>query len=185
MARDPESLPVAVHAARTVVLAGAAAALGITAHILGGGVIPHIGMTLVIAGLIGWAGTAIADHCRGPIAAIGALAAAQAVLHAVLLLPSQLTHRHIDPVLAEVGPLQVLGVYALAIVLLGLLLTGADTALLAIRGLVWRTLGWIPVPATPPHTPLWSPVLRPDRTNIATDVLLRRSRPRRGPPAFR
>ncbi|MFC3452864.1 hypothetical protein [Amycolatopsis speibonae] len=184
MARDSESLPTVVQIARTVVPAIAAAALGVTAHVLGGGVIPHLGMALAIVGPVGWAGTVAVGRFRGPIAAIGAVAVAQAILHDVLLLPTHLTHHRIAPVPDGVDPWFALGMNALAIVLLGLLLTHADSALRTLHGFVRQALGRVPATADRVHSPLRSPLFRWDGTNSATEVLLRRARPRRGPPLF-
>ncbi|MFE6615818.1 hypothetical protein [Amycolatopsis sp. NPDC057786] len=142
-------------------------------------------MALLIGGLAGSAGLALADRCRGVVAAVGALTAAQLILHAVLLVPSRVTHSHVAPVLTELDPTVEFSSQVLAIVLLGVLLTQADTAVLALCGLVWRTLCWVAAPPTPPRALPWIPVARAVVPSTATEVLLRRSRPRRGPPVPR
>ncbi|UUV29928.1 hypothetical protein NQK81_34975 [Amycolatopsis roodepoortensis] len=178
-------LPAAVHAARGVVLAVAAATLGMAAQVLGDGTVPNAGMALLIGGLAGSAGLAVADRCRGVVAAIGALTAAQLILHAVLLVPSRVTHSHVAPVLIGLNPMVEFSSHVLAIVLLGVLLTQADTAVRALCGLVWRTMRWVTASLTPPRVLPWTPPTRAVAPSIATEVLLRRSQPRRGPPATR
>ncbi|UUV35951.1 hypothetical protein NQK81_21765 [Amycolatopsis roodepoortensis] len=175
----------AVYAARGVVLAVAAATLGMAAQVLGDGTVPNAGMTLIIGGLAGSVGLAVADRCRSVVAAVGALTAAQLILHAVLLAPSRVTHSHVTPVLTGLDPVAEFSSQVLAIVLLGVLLTQADTAVRALCGLVWRTLHWVTAAPTPPRALPWTPVTRAVAPSTATEVLLRRSRPRRGPPATR
>lgn len=154
------------------------AAIGISAHVVGGGTVPHTGLTVGVALLVAWAGTALADRQPGPAATVAALAAGQAMLHAVLVLPSGLGHQH-PP--AGSGLLTMLAGHTTAVLLMGLLLAWTDTVVLAALRIVRRVLCRIRT-AVPAHAPLRVAVVPAVPRDGAKEVLLRRARSRRGPP---
>ncbi|MGW3960993.1 hypothetical protein ACWED2_14335 [Amycolatopsis sp. NPDC005003] len=154
--------------------------IGISAHAAGGGALPHPGLTIGVGALVAWAGSAPAGRRRGPAATVAALTAGQAMLHVVLVLPPGLGHQH-PP--SGAGLLTMLAGHTTAVVLVGLLLAWTDTVVLAalriVRGVLRRIRTTVPV-----HAPLWVAVVPAVARDGAKEVLLRRTRTRRGPPLF-
>lgn len=158
-------------AVRGGLLAFSSAALAVSAHALGHGGLPDTGLTLLLTGLVGWVGAALAERTRGPLGLLGVLAAAQAGMH--LVLGVLLGHG------GETGAMLV--AHAGATVVTAVIQAHAEsmlrTAVARLRPwlpVVWRSA---PVAAAPtvrctPWTPA-PPVL---------PVLLRRVHGRRGPP---
>lgn len=173
-----DRLPASARAARGGALGLATAAIGISAHVVGGGAIPHAGLTIGVAVLVAWAGTAFADRQRGPAAMVAVLFLGQAMLHVVLVLPRGLGHQH--PPTGS-GLLTMLAGHATAVLLTGLLLAWTDTVVLAalriVRGVLRRIRTSIPARA-----PLRVAVVPAVPHDGAKEVLLRRTRSRRGPP---
>lgn len=172
-------LPATVRAVRGAALGLVTAAIGVSAHLIGVGDLPDTGPTLGVAALVAWAGSALADRQRGPAATVAALAAGQALVHVVLLLPARLVHR--EPLGGGSSSLTLLAAYAGAVLVIGVLLAGADTALLAVfdvvRVVLRRARTTVPV-----RVPLWVGAVPAVAHDGAKDVLLRRTRSRRGPP---
>jgi hypothetical protein len=170
-----------VRAARGVLLAGVTASLAVAAHAVGGGELPDAGLTLLVTVLVGWAGTALADRRRGPVAVVGVLGVSHLVLHVILSVPPGLAHRHALTGLAGIDPGAMFGTHALAVVLTGLVL--ARLAVLAVSRML-STVTRRPVEPLPARAPLWVPVAPLDAADTAREVLLSRSCARRGPPAL-
>jgi hypothetical protein len=154
-------------------------ALAVTGHGLAGGGIPDLGIALPLTALIAWAGGTLVHRLRGP-ALIGLLGVIQVALH---LLLTQLAHGH-GP--APVGGWAMFAAHAIATVITAGLLARASVALTVgsaaldrLRGLL--ALLWsapVPVPAA-----IGPSSAVPDRPGPLLEILLRRVRTRRGPPA--
>ncbi|WP_206793849.1 hypothetical protein [Amycolatopsis sp. MtRt-6] len=170
---DPLPAPV-----RGGVLGVATAAIGISAHVAGGGAVHSAGLTVGVAALVAWAGTAPVGRHRGPAAVVGVLALGQALLHVTPAPPPGLGHPH-PP--AGSGLPAVLAGHTTAVLLVGLLLAWTDTVVLAalriVRGVLRRLRATVPA-----HAPLWVAVVPAVARDGAKEVLLRRARSRRGPP---
>lgn len=178
--KRPRHFTATVRTLRGAALGAATAAIGIAAHVAGGGEVPGTGPTLGIAVLVAWAGTALADRQRGPAATVAALALGQAMLHAVLVLPSGFGQPELP---AGTGTVGLPAEHAVAVLLMGLLLAWADDVFLAALRLVRVVLRRFRT-RVPARAPLWVPVLPAFAYDGAKDVLLRRTRSRRGPPLF-
>ncbi|MFB9691367.1 hypothetical protein [Amycolatopsis plumensis] len=181
MKRPARRLPATVRVVRGVVLGGATAALGVSAHVLGGGELPDTELTFLVAGLVSWAGTAYADRRRGAVTTIAALALGQLLLHIVLVLPRGLLAPHTADDLVGGNAGLMIGGHIGAVLIVGLLLAHADAAVLAVCNVVITTLRRVLLPS-PVRAPLWVAVPSPRASDTATEVLLRRTRARRGPP---
>ncbi|WP_342668905.1 hypothetical protein [Amycolatopsis taiwanensis] len=162
----------ALHRMRGVLLTFSNAGLAITAHTLAGGGLPDTSLTLVLTGLLGWIGAALAEKTKGPLGVLTVLATAQLGMHLVLgglmdhLTPSAgmiLTHAAATSVTAF------LLAHAESMLL------AAAAGLLLILPVVWR-------PAPVPPGAAGVPVRSPGDTPLLS-VLLRRVHGRRGPPA--
>jgi hypothetical protein len=180
--KSADRLPASIRAVRGATLGVATAAIGISAHVVGGGTIPDTGLTVGIAAFVAWAGTTLADRQRGPVATIAALAVGQAMLHVVLVLPPGLLHHQHHPQPAGgSGTLTMLAGHTTAVLLMGLLLAWTDSvvvaALLIVRCVLRRIRTTVPA-----HAPLWVAVVPAFARDGAKEVLLRRTRSRRGPP---
>jgi hypothetical protein len=153
-------------------LALASAGLAITAHALAGGGPPDTAVTLVLTGLVGWTGAALAEKTRGPIGVLAVLGTAQLAMHLVL-----------SGLMAHAAPSGGMFLtHAAATAVTAVVLSHAETMLLAAAAsllllvpVVWRPA---PVPAGPAPLPI-----RPAADEPTVSVLLRRIHRRRGPPA--
>jgi hypothetical protein len=174
-------LPAPVRAARGAALAATTASLGVAGHVLAGGEVPDAGLTILVAALVGWAGAVVVDRARGTLATVAALVAGQLVLHVVLSLPSALAHLHPSEVLPELSANAWVGAHILVVLGVGLVLAGADAAILVALQAISTTLRQITRPL-PACAPLWIPVLPSQTVDVERDILLRRLRARRGPP---
>lgn len=152
-------------------LAFSSAALAVSAHALGHGGFPDTGLTLLLTGLVGWIGAALADRTRGPLGLLGVLAAAQTGMHLVLGVLMGHGGETVAMLCAHAG----------ATVLTALIQAHAEsmlhTAVARLRPwlpVVWRAapVAVAPVVRSTPWAPA-APVL---------PVLLRRVHGRRGPP---
>lgn len=153
-------------------LALASAGLAITAHALAGGGPPDTAMTLVLIGLVSWAGAALAEKTRGPVGVLAVLGTAQLAMHLVL-----------SGLMAHAMPSGgMLLTHAAATAATAVLLAHAETMLLVAAASVLLLLPvvWRPAPVRGGPAPL--PV-RPAGDESAVSVLLRRIHRRRGPPA--
>lgn len=158
---------------RGVLLTFSNAGLAITAHALAGGGLPDTSLTLVLTGIVGWIGAALAEKTKGLLGILTVLASAQLTMHLVLgtlmshLVPSAgmvLTHTAATSMTAFV------------LAHAESMLLAAGSSLLLLLPAVWRLT---PVPAPPNVTGV--PVRSPGHTPLLS-VLLRRVHGRRGPP---
>lgn len=162
------------HLVRGVLLAGCFATLSVSAHALGDGQLPPLGITALLAGLVGWVSAAAAEHTRGPHGVLLVLGTAQLITH---LLLSELSGH------GGGGPGMV-GTHTAACVLTALLVARAETLLdlaaAATRRLLptlWRA------PAVPTGRVRRVVIQAPGGHNLI-EVLLRRICGTRGPPVF-
>lgn len=161
------------HAVRGALLAGCSATLSVTAHLVGGGHLPHLLTTAAITVLLGWVSTAVAEQTRGPGGVVLVLGSAQVATHLVL---GELSGHSVG------GPAMLAG-HAGATVATAVLFAHAEAMLAvavsvvsALRGLL-VVLG--PLPAVEPP----SGTVVPTAEGLpALSVQLRRTQPRRGPP---
>ncbi|MBC6449261.1 hypothetical protein [Actinokineospora xionganensis] len=167
--------PRAFRAARGALLATTSTALTIAAHGMAGGGVPETAVTVVIAALIAWAGTAVASRARSLSAMVALLGTSQLTLHVLF---AYVSHGHDAVALTPT----MLATHVVAIGATAVLLTQADAALdlvaAAITGLV-RALVWTPSP----------PALVVHKFQVSTvghllEVVFRQVCARRGPPRF-
>lgn len=157
------------------------AALSVAAHTAAGGSLPDPGTTTVITALLAGTGVAMADRRRGPLGIFGALGASQAALHGFL----ELTANHQGHTAQPGIPLSPVGMllgHLVAVLVVGVLLSGAENALFALVRLLRRVLPQVlrtPLPAQRP------PGTRPAGRHVRPLVQLvhRRIHAPRGPPA--
>lgn len=162
---------------RGLAAAGCSAALAVAAHAAAGGGLPSTGLTVVGTALLGGAGVALADRRRGPLAILAALGAGQLGMHVVL----GLGHAH-QPGAGHADPVAMTALHAAAVLVVAMLLAGAENAAFAVAAV----LGWLlggPLRVSGP-APAAAPVLAvlPAAPSLVTSILLRRVHGRRGPP---
>lgn len=160
---------------RGVLLAGLSAALSVTAHGTAGGGLPHPGVTVVLASLIGWIATATAHRAQGTRGILLVLGTGQLATHALLTLLSG----H-----GGEGPAMVAG-HALATAATAVVLARAEEMLAAAAAAtrwLWRPVTILVTLPALPNSPAPAPLALPTAATVATDVLLRRVHGRRGPP---
>lgn len=163
-----------VRVARGWLLAASAVVLTLTAHTAADGALPDPALALAIAGLVGWASTAVRT-ARLPVL-LAILAAAQLVIHfALTFLAPHGSH------VAAVDDTTMLAAHAVATVVLAALIGSAERGLIAVVAGLRRLL---PVVfAAGPHPAGQVPaVVVPAAAGTHTEVLLRRVHTRRGPP---
>ena len=141
------------------------------------GEVPKPVMALGIVALLSWAGATLADRHRDPVATVAAIAVGQVTLHIAVTVPPDRMHRHVPERLPDlhVGPALV-GQVA-TILVIAVFLSRIDAA----GGLVGMVMPRLPV-GPPAHAPLWVAVSADAIVDPAKNVLLRRTRARRGPP---
>ena len=163
---------------RGSVLAITSATLAVLAHVIGGGMPPSTGLTLLLTVGAAAAGVALADRQRGGIAILAALGTSHLAIHLLLTLCTPDMDMG-SPINAQA----MLGAHLVAIALAAVLLTRAERAIYALAGLLAMLLPrWIVVLfAAPEPPPAPAPTIEP--AEKAMRVLLRRACSRRGPPA--
>jgi hypothetical protein len=164
----------ALRVVRGVSLAVTSAALAVAAHTVSGGMLPDLGLTVLLTVGVAAVGIALADRRRSQAAILLVLGAAQLATHVLLSVASQGMPDLVDPLVmtsAHVG----------AVVVAAVLLARADRVVFGLAGLLAMLLPRVLVSPPPPVGPpvSWRWVVPVDR---ATAVLLRLANPRRGPP---
>jgi hypothetical protein len=157
---------------RGALLALSSAGLAITAHVLADGRVPDTALTLLLTVLVGWIGAALAEKTKGPVGVLAVLGIAQVAMHLVL-----------GGLMADGLPSAgMVAAHGVATFSTGLVLTHAESMLLAAAAGLWLLLPVVwrsaPVPAAPAAVPVRTPSAVP-----LLSVLLRRVHGRRGPPA--
>lgn len=150
--------------------------LAVTAHALGGAGMPDAGLTLLLACGVGAAGTALADRRRGPLAILTAVGASHLGIHLILAVagpPGSMGA-------SSVGGSMV-GAHVLAVVLAGLVLAHAESALFAIYAVWAMSLPRRMTPRRMLTKPRFVPHPRPVDDWLLL-VLYRRVVGRRAPP---
>lgn len=172
-------------ALRGWLLAVSSTSLAIAAHGLAGGGLPDAALTVPLTVLIAWGATAFANRLQGVVSLTAVLGALQYALH---LLLTESANNHASHLTGgpPVSGLAMFTGHALATLITAALLARASTAVIrASSALAWlrgqlRALLAPPVPA-PATIGLVSAV--PARPGSLLEILLRRVRSRRGPPA--
>lgn len=163
-------------AARGWLLAGSSGLLAVSAHIAADGGMPDPSLTVVLAALIGWIGTSLADRTRGTIGILSTLAAAQVVMHFTL----SALDTHEGSAAGAASPAMT-ATHGIATLLTAVLVHHAERGLDVLSSAMRRLL---PVVWTAPPPPHGKPprVLAPTVVSSHVEVLLRRVCARRGPP---
>lgn len=169
--------------ARGWLLASCSAALAIAAHGAAGGTLSDAALTALLTTVLAWGGTAIARR-GGLVTLVGVLGTTQAAQHLLLTEVAGSRHGHLSAAMPLNGWLM-LATHAVATLLSAVLLLRADSALAtagaAFAWLVGRLQALCPAPPRAALPNVHGGVAaRPDHL---LDVMLRRVRPRRGPPA--
>lgn len=163
-----------VRVIRGALLAISSTVLTLTAHVAGGGAPPDTGLTVLLTLLIAAAGITLADRRRSGLAILGALAAAQTLMH--LILGVLCWHNESS---STSGGTMLLAHIA-AVLITGSLLIRAESAIFAAMAALSMLL-----PRRSPSLPARtapSPVIDLIPAGRVLDVLLRRICARRGPP---
>ncbi|WP_157368243.1 hypothetical protein [Alloactinosynnema sp. L-07] len=139
---------------------------------MAGGGVPDAAIIVVLAGLVAWAGTAVAARTAA-WGMFGLLGVSQVSLHVLLTYVSD----HDTPPLTSA----MIAAHAVATGVTAVLLTSADAMLdLVAASLVGltRVLLWTPKPPDAPLLPAPSDFVR------FVQIVFQRAQPRRGPPLF-
>ena len=167
----------ALRVIRGSVLAVISAALAVLAHVLGGGMPPSTGLTLLVTLGTAAGGVALADRQRGGFAILAALGASHLAIHLVLTLCTPDMDMG-----SPFNPQAMFGAHVTAIVLAALLLTRAERAIYGLAEQLAMLLPrWVVVLFVAPQAPPARPRVAPP-VEKAIRVLLRRACSRRGPP---
>jgi hypothetical protein len=162
---------------RGSVLAIISAALAVLAHVLGGGMPPSTGLTLLLTVGTAAGGVALADRQRGGFAILAALGSSHLAIHLILTLCTPDMDMG-SPINAQA----MLGAHLTAIALAAALLTRAERAIYALAELLAMLLPrWVVVLFVAPE-PAPAPTRDVAPAEKAIRVLLRRACSRRGPP---
>lgn len=162
---------------RGSVLAITSATLAVLAHMLGGGMPPSTGLTLLLTVGTAAGGVALADRQRGGFAILAALGTSHLAIHLLLTLCTPDMDMG-SPINAQA----MLGAHLGAILLAAALLTRAERAIYALAGQLAMLLPrWIVVLFVTPEPPT-APTRDAEPVVQAIRVLLRRACARRGPP---
>ncbi|HEV3357149.1 MAG TPA: hypothetical protein VG247_10160 [Pseudonocardiaceae bacterium] len=167
----------ALRVVRGSVLAITSAALAVLAHVLGGGMPPSTGLTLLLTIGAAAGGVALADRQRGGITILAALGTSHLAIHELLTLCTPAMDMG-SPVNAQV----MLAAHVAAILLAAVLLARAERAIYLLAALLAMLLPrWIVVHFEHPE-PAPAPRCHAAPAPKAIRVLLRRVNARRGPP---
>jgi hypothetical protein len=157
-----------------VSLAVTSAVLAVAAHVVGGGMVPDLGLTALLTVGLAAVGVALADRRRGAGVLMAVLGAAQLGTHVLLSLASD------GMSMDRVDPLVMTAAHTVAVVLTAVLLAGADAVVWQLASVLARLL---PRPLVGPPAVGRRRVLSPvDVVDHAIVLLLRLASPRRGPP---
>ncbi|WP_424188139.1 hypothetical protein ACOBQX_09220 [Actinokineospora sp. G85] len=183
MTSRPRVTPFASRAARGGLVTFFATALALAAHAAGGGGGPG-SVVVLVAVLVGWVGTAVADRQVGMPGVVVALGTVQVVLHGLMTAFGGTSHgrhhahdHHTEPV----APGAMAAGHVVAVLLTAFVLTRADQAVSEVANALARV-----APSPPPVVPPLVWLVVPDvRTAARTPVLAvwGRAAARRGPPA--
>ena len=172
---------------RGIVLAVTSATLAVIAHVIGGGMAPDTGLTVLLTAGVAAGGVALADRQRSGFAILVALGVSHLAIHLLLSLsaPAMSATSMSAGMDMSGGPgvngQVMLAAHCVAVLLAAGLLTKAEVAIFLLAALVAMLLPrWItvlPVRLVPPAAP--RPAEHADQVML---VLLRRACSRRGPP---
>ena len=165
----------ALRALRGCLLATTSAALATLGHVIAGGSVPDTALTVLLTVLIATVAVSFADKRRGPLVILATLGTAQLATH--LLLSALTLHDHG----AVTDTPAMFAAHAAATLATALLLGGAESAIFGMAAALGAVL-----PRRSPQPPVFAPQLAviPAGPGLfsSLDVLLRRTRARRGPP---
>ncbi|HWE88314.1 MAG TPA: hypothetical protein VG317_02470 [Pseudonocardiaceae bacterium] len=165
---------------RGVLMAVTSAGLAVSAHAVAGGGLPDTGLTVLLTLVVAAVGVALAGKRLSRLGMLVTLGGSHLGMHLLLTTAATsagMTAGRVDPTLMLAG-------HVVAVLLAAVVLTKADSAIFVLAA-VWsmllpRRLKPLPVRYAPPRPPV--PGAAP--TDRVREVLLRRSRARRGPPEF-
>jgi hypothetical protein len=168
-----------LRALRGGLLAGTSASLAVVAHVIGGGMLPDTGLTVLLTVGVAAAGIALANRRRGPVEILLALGGSHLGIH--LMLTVAANSEHVD------GPPMngwlMTGGHVVAVLIAAVLLTKAEAAFFALAcALALLLPRWLLGASRPPVAAEGSPAARPAPADRRIRVLLRRACARRGPP---
>lgn len=169
-------------ALRGCLLALSSTSLAIAAHGVAGGGMPDTALTIPLTALIAWGAAALGPWRHGLVPLTGVLGVIQITLH-TLLSENPNHHQHGQP---QINGWAMFAGHALATLITALLLAKASTALtLVSAALAWLRAGLHALLATPVAAPatIGLASAEPARPGQLLEVLFRRVRARRGPPA--
>ncbi len=167
----------ALRVLRGCALAITSAALAVLAHVIGGGMPPSTGLTLVLTIGAAAGGVALADRQRGGFAILAALGTSHVAIHLLLTLGTPAMDMG-SPVDGQV----MLATHIAAILLAAALLARAERAIYLLAELLAMLLPrWMVVHFEHPE-PAAAPRCHAEPAEKAVRVLLRRVNARRGPP---
>jgi len=164
---------------RGTVLALTSATLAVIAHVIGGGMAPDTGLTVLLTAGVAAGGVALADRRRGGLAILAALGTSHLAIHLLLTLSARTMG---DMAMgAPIDGRLMLAAHCVAILLAAGLLTKAEVAIFALAELLAmllpRRVAALPVRLAPQAAPPSA-----DHADQVMLVLLRRACSRRGPP---
>jgi hypothetical protein len=159
-----------------VSLAVVSAVLAVAAHAISGGMLPDVGLTVLLTVGVAAVGVALADRRRGLGVIMVTLGLAQLATHELL----SLTNDGMST--SRVDPLMMTAAHAVAVVLTAVLLAKADAVAFRIAGALARLLPRLLVGPPALGRPSVPHLL--DAVDRALAVLLRLASPRRGPPVL-
>ena len=166
-----------LRALRGGLLALTSSALAVAAHAVAGGMLPDTGLTLLLTLAVGAAGTALADRRAGGLAILGALGLSHLGIHLILSIVA------LDEAGGPVNGWLMSGGHLVAVLLAAAVLTRAEAAFFALAAVCALLLpSRLPGPLTPGTGPARVLLRAFPPADRALAVLLRRARPRRGPP---
>jgi hypothetical protein len=172
------SVDPALRAVRGCLLAGTSAALTVASHAAAGGGLPDLGLFLLPTVLLTGAGTLLAERIRTRGVMFGVLGGTQLAVHTLLSMNAT-SH----PMLAGdavAGKLSMTVAHVLVTAILTVILTHADAVLCALAGALAAVL-----PRRISPLAAWTASARVVAHCPSTEIMvvLRRVRPRRGPPS--
>jgi hypothetical protein len=155
--------------------------LAIAAHGVAGGGMPDTALTIPVTALIAWGAAALRPWTWRPAMLTGVLGALQVVLH--YLLSNNANHHHHGP--PPVNGWAMFASHALATLITAALLARASTALtLVSAALAWLCAGLRALLSAPVAAPATiGASVAAARPGPLLEIMFRRVRARRGPPA--
>jgi hypothetical protein len=157
-------------------LAVTSATLAVAAHVIGGGMTPDLGLTLLLTVGVAAVGVVLADRRRRLGVILLTLGAAQVATHVLLSLAAAGDGMMTSPI----DPVTMTAAHAVAVVVTAVLLSRADAVVFRLAHALARLLPRVLV--GPPATGRLAVPHHVATVDRSVTVLLRLASPRRGPP---